>query len=235
MDTQTRCFVKVRSTDDWAELNKRDPDKSFIKFCPDLSLTPATRTTAPPNIAEVNKRLRSEEGRINSRQKMRDLFDLRDKIYTVRSDQFHWDLSSCIELRSWNAINDDGNHDLGEHEHEESNDYEYEINTFVALHESSQARSFWVGRVVDVLSTSRLLVHWYEPPSSGDPYMSKYTASYIMDASRKRQVPWIDEVPGNSVISSFDSLTKSKTLPVAVRKQILEYTSTLGGNQRNQV
>ena len=48
---------------------------------------------------------------------MRDLFDLRDKIYTVRSDQFHWDLSSCIELRSWNAINNDVNHDLGEYEH----------------------------------------------------------------------------------------------------------------------
>ena len=69
VDKQTRCFVKVRSTDDWAELNKRDPDKSFIKFCPYLSLTPATWTTAPSNIAEVNKRLRSEEGRINSRQK----------------------------------------------------------------------------------------------------------------------------------------------------------------------
>lgn len=226
---QTRCFVKMRCTDEWSQLQKTDPDKSFIAFCPDLPLTPNTQTMAPPDLSEVNKRLRSEEGRINSRPKMNALYELRDKIYTNRTDIFHWDPSSCFELSTCNFHNTNDHQDSGNNEEDDSNDYTYDVNSFVVVNESSKVGSFWVARIVEVKSPSCLVVHWYERTTSEDSLMSKYSASYITDTVRKRQVPWTDKIPDSSVISNFESLTRSRTIPMAVRKQIMEFTSTLSG------
>ncbi len=166
--------VRVNLYDDWKILNQ-----SFVKTLPDLSKTPPTEIIDNDNKwktqkAKVTTRFESEETRIHNPSKLGELMELRDSIFRSRRERFHWNLSSCIELKNWNngtsnLVNsppDDNetaiasehntmkNSEHGSDADVQSNDkliqgYSYEVGSFVAvLSESADGRSsFWIGKV----------------------------------------------------------------------------------------
>lgn len=216
----TRCVVKVQTSDEWESIIPNDASKSFILFCPSLLETPPITTKAPPDLHEVNHRLRSEEGRINSSDKMAELYLLRDRIYKKRTDSFHWDVSTGLELSHWSTSTeiDIGNSTAAG---STSNNYVYDLESFVAVNTHG---TFWIARIMEVDDqSSKLLVHWYDAQSSPSPLSTKYSPSYVR--GKTGCVSWTDKVPDESVIVNFDSLTKSKTLPMSVRKQLTDHCS----------
>ncbi len=100
---EARCSVKIHCRGAWEPLSS-GPDSAFLRFVPDVSNTPPTAVQSPTNLVEVNKRLRSEEIRIGSRERMTALRSLRDEVYVSRNLEFHWDLRNCIELRATGLI-----------------------------------------------------------------------------------------------------------------------------------
>ncbi len=94
------CMVKVNIHDDWEPLKPL-----FLVSVPDLINTPPTVISFSADSrlgkakSEFNKRLESEEERIRIPQKVGELKQLRDHIFRSRSERFHWNVSSCIELR----------------------------------------------------------------------------------------------------------------------------------------
>lgn len=214
----TRCAVKVQTSDEWQSIITNDSTKSFIFCCPSLLETPSTTTNPPPDLNEVNQRLRSEEGRINSTDKMADLYSLRDRIYQARTDSFHWDVRTGLELSHWSTPIEN-NIIISVGAGSTSNNYVYDLESFVAVNTHG---TFWVARILEVdEQSSQLLVHWYDAQSSPNPLSTKYTPSYVR--SKNGCVPWTDNVPDESVIVNFESLTKSKTLPMNVRKQLTDH------------
>lgn len=66
---RTGCSVRVGCEDQWHPLVESGEHRGFLRVVPDLSATPKTPAVSPDNIEEVNKRLLSEETRINSRKR----------------------------------------------------------------------------------------------------------------------------------------------------------------------
>ncbi len=103
-----RLMVRAGVYDDWEE-----HPLTFVKKTPDLTKTPSTIISDGTNKdsnnsfaaakAEVTKRIESVEARIRHPQKLLELQKLRDEIFRPRKERFHWNISSCIELR--NTIN----------------------------------------------------------------------------------------------------------------------------------
>ena len=166
----TRCQVRVKSTDCWKSLIGHDEGKSFIKSVPDLSKAPPIFVKCPPGKDKVQLRLNSVEGRVNSRAKMMELYNMRDKVYRSREVPFEWDLTSCVELSCKGQTNegDDAVHQLGDGKlrgrdelgvsngapnlvpTESNNDYSYDLNSFVIVNPESDMARFWVAQVRDV-------------------------------------------------------------------------------------
>ena len=96
----TKCFVKSNCVDPWQPLFKTDMGanpRGILRHCPNLALTPILSIECPDGLDNINKRLVSEEGRINSTEKMIQLHKLRDFVFAARNDEFHWDLSRTVE------------------------------------------------------------------------------------------------------------------------------------------
>ena len=97
----TICHIKQTGHEDWKQLfpGRQRSALGFLKFVPDLAVTPSTHIPCPPDLDNINKRLISEEGRINSTDDMIFLHQLRDDVFRSREDSFHWDLADSIETR----------------------------------------------------------------------------------------------------------------------------------------
>lgn len=97
----TTCHVKKNCHEEWRPLFplKAAGESGILRHSPDLRKTPNLSIVLPEGLKKVNKRFDSEEGRINSVDKMVELHDLRDFVFQSRSDAFHWDLSECVECR----------------------------------------------------------------------------------------------------------------------------------------
>lgn len=233
----TKCEVKVKSVDEWKPLVQKDPFKSFLIFKPDLSKTPSTKTRIPDDEDDVAKRLKSEEGRINSVAKMDSLLEYKDMIYRQKVLPFAWDLNSCSEslgksVPSSGTIHAqelaDGNETSGR-----ENDYLYRLNSFVAVKGSAVdsggleggAQQFWIAKVNKLVShegrVSSLQVHWYESSSTTDALSGRYDPSYLPVKNKRKKIPWVDEVPSESVVINFDSLTRARHIPSAAKKILL--------------
>lgn len=94
----TSCVVKVGVGEDWIPLHKNGRKRGcgFLAFAPDLSLTPPTRIVCPNGSYEITKRIVSEEGRINSTEKLQSLYALRDYVFKEREEPFQWNLSHSV-------------------------------------------------------------------------------------------------------------------------------------------
>lgn len=97
----TQCETKRFCNDAWTPLptSTRGTILGVLRFCPEYQNPPSTVIKCPEGKDEVIKRLSSEEGRINNCQKVLELHNLKDFVFSDRTDKFHWDLSTAIELK----------------------------------------------------------------------------------------------------------------------------------------
>lgn len=95
----TTCHVKQNCGDAWLPLfpYTKNGKAGILRHLPNLSQTPNLNIKCPDGRDKINKRLESEEGRINSSDKMIELHALRDFVFQDRVDSFHWDLPNCVE------------------------------------------------------------------------------------------------------------------------------------------
>lgn len=99
----TKCFVKKQAVDQWQDMFKSDigtNPRGILRYCPDLRKTPPLQIDCPDGKEQVTKRLISEEGRINNTEKMIELYELRDHIFSARTDAFHWNLDQSVETEA---------------------------------------------------------------------------------------------------------------------------------------
>lgn len=100
---RTAIYVKKDCDDKWQKLYpsaKSTESGGILRACPNLAKTPPTNITCPDGLHEVNKRLWSEDERINDSDKMIALNDLRDFVFQSRTDPFHWDLELSVETEA---------------------------------------------------------------------------------------------------------------------------------------
>ena len=221
--------MRVSCSDEWRPL-RGDNLSGFLKTIPDLSMMPATIVTSPDNLDEVNKRLDSEQPRINSVVKQRSLEALRDVVYSSGEETFHWNLRECIE---WNGRFAKGLSSDDSDEEDEKDlgnvipemDLTYELNDLVAtrINIQDEAVPFWIARVQEVVKNNsgsivKLRVHWHELYRGKNAYKGKYAASYV-GTGRGRKA-WEETISVDTVLHRFKTFTRSKELAVADQKAI---------------
>lgn len=217
---RTMCQVRVKSSDEWMCLDSANNKKSFLKFPPNLERTPDTKITCLSDVNEVTKRIESEEWRIASPDKLKDLYDLRDEVFNERVEPFTWNLPNCYETRC--AVERRGGNICGTSiEPVVDNNYDYDVGSFVAIRQSDNNSGFWIAKILEVQDASSVIilkVHWYEAAQSTDTTAAKYRPAYLH--TKRQAVPWIDNVEHQSVIVNFGGLTRANHLPMSTRKII---------------
>ena len=98
---ETRCHVKRNSNEEWSPITStEETNRGVLRFCPNFRNIPSTVVTCPEGKDEVMKRLASEEGRVNSATKMRELHELKDSVFADRVDKPHWNLQNIVEMKA---------------------------------------------------------------------------------------------------------------------------------------
>lgn len=239
-DVSTECHVKVGSKDDWRAFRvSKGKNRGFLVKEPALTDTPPTTITPPTGEEEVTKRINSEEYRINNLKKLRELRELKDRVFTPRTDRFHWDLSDCFELsderRSRHEGHEDQDADVEEGSPQQrvispaelvANDYEYATSSLVAVRsQQDDGAPFWLGKILTCKKdphgkVSRLVLHWLQLDAGANLYDGRYTLSYLQPTRNSRRTAWKSDVSADSVMVNFERLTKRNRLPVAVQKHL---------------
>lgn len=219
----TGCSVKVGCRDEWKALETFSDASGFILFPPDLSRTPPTKTTSPTDLKEVNDRIRSEEHRINDRNRMKSLQELREHVYQSRLDPFHWNLDKCFERRGKYGgafvedvvIDGDGQGPDTEDEDLPKQDLQYTLNYFVAVKGEGCTKEmpFWLGQILATSkdkegATERLSIQWYEVYDNKDVWRGKYRPAKFGDKGSRRL--WQGIIHVNTVYAEFEKLTKKR-------------------------
>lgn len=127
-----------------------------------------------------------------------------------------------------------------------SSKFTYVPGSFVAVQpdgdESNRcpelSSTFWIAKVVSIKKNENesfvrhLKVHWYSPQRQEAPLQSEYYPLYETKVTKSRggnarkfsrkdlKTAWTDEIDTDSVLVTFDSLTKRHLLPLAVRKKL---------------
>lgn len=167
----TLCLVRIGCSDNWSNLSENN--SGFLGRTPGIRLTPPTVLEAPDNLAEVNKCLDSNEARIGDTTKLASLMHLRDRVYTSRSENFHWDMEQAVEMngkyRIPQSFDTDGYSSSGDCKSGMLHyKLDYELYEFIAVKTDDKNSPFWIAEVISIIrdgfdSTARALkVHWYE-------------------------------------------------------------------------
>ncbi len=239
----TACFVRHNQNDEWKELIEGGPSKGhgFLKFPPDLAHTPPLQIAELGGIEEINKRISSEEQRINSTCKMRQLFELRDYVYRQRTERLHWNLKRCVELkgRGYSGVSKERELEPSTTQKEKENvtflsdrvvnDFEYSVGDLVATFiEDDHGCPFWIAKVVKIIRNrdgivSNLKVHWLELFDSRNVFTGKYRPASRV-TKKRTEVEWMDNISSDSVLITFSDLTKTQHLPMSVQKHLRQIT-----------
>jgi len=243
---RTQLNVKINCTDDWASLPNSPNAAGFLRSCPNISATPPTEITQPPNLHEVTQRIDSVETMVGNRSKMESLYKLRDDIYRDRVEPFHWDLHKSPELHGRHKTKSGFTDPALPDEEEDVSvqplfDYCYNIDDFVAVRTTDAQCPFWIGQIKQLFQNDQGVVHrvmlqWYQPynprrgsaASSGaqDIYKAPYTRSFNENGTNGR-VLWTDVVSVCSILVTFHALNTNKRLSVEVQKRIRSALGTL--------
>ena len=222
-----KCEVKVQDNDQW-EAFPSSEGEGFLRFVPHLNATPPTTTKKLPNATEVAKCLDAAEERVKDHGKMETLFELMDKVFTVRNEPFHWDLNTAFELRGDHLPDGEGSimrNGLSEQvetlirpRHGFNPDDLLAVKT-----DEDENTKFWVARVKNVSEVDeqdrakKVTVRWFIP-TGNDPWEAKYTPAFRL-LNGERTV-YEDEIDTACVLIRFESLTTSNRLRVRDKKAI---------------
>lgn len=240
-----KCVVSVKGTlrEEWRLLTTGAENGAacFLKFVPNIEDMPPENLRSPDDKKEVTARIMSEEARIGDTRKIEDLYRLRDEVYKDRSEHFHWDLKTTVELNC-QALRKSHSDKHDEHDTQfalqVSGDssstprLEYKMNSFVAVRGEEEDKSkdvldFWIGEVVDDRrdcsgKVVELSVQWYTFYGKTDIYTAKYKplqGSLQTDekGTKKNTLNiWLDWISVDSVFVNFPKLKADKTLPRVV-------------------
>ena len=234
----TSCFVKVADCEDFKEEIREG--KGFLNFAPDLRATPSLAVVSPKNGTEVDKRLASVQGLMRRRRDVKDLQNLRRKVYRSRVQKFDWKLEQIPEMNGAYApgeaklaskgdeegsdAGDEAEHaDNGEYMDDALMDYAYTAGEFVAvIDEEGDHLGFWITRVKEVREgadgvAEELEVTWFESQKTrgrSNPLDTRYEV-----ATKKGKV-WDGIVSVNSVCATCDSHTPTGFLYASTKKAI---------------
>lgn len=127
---------------------------------------------------------------------------------------------------------------------EPNNKFDYQVGSIVVVKNQASNSDFWIAKVLEVFRfqqnsyISSLRVHWYDRDDEGnpnpDPRSSKFSPCYQVSQPKKRrrvgvsskaqrqrlQKPWCDTIHTDTVRVSFAALTRKRTLPISVQKQL---------------
>ncbi len=236
------CMISVGVTDDWMDIQKLSPSsniKSFTKFAPDLRKTPPLIIKCPEGKEKITECITSAESRITSVDKVDSLISLRDKVFKERTETFHWNIDSCVELNLSGLLRADGDDDddnddailpapMTTEEDTVNVNYRYELNSFVAVKpEDSDGSPFWLAKINHVHLNddnivTKLKIHWFDREGDQDVYISRYFPSYneVNNKKRTKRTPMRDEISVDSVLINFTSLTRKHRLPASVAQHL---------------
>lgn len=107
----TTCFVRKSSAESWIPLfpNVRNVNGAtaaggILKFRPRLDEIPDLSIDCPSGVERITTRFVSEEGRINDTDKMIQLYELRDFVFSSRIDKPHWNLEQIVETEHTSSL-----------------------------------------------------------------------------------------------------------------------------------
>lgn len=76
---------------------------NFLKHLLETDNTSPTKIREPSGNLDVARRLESEEGRINDRNKKLALYAPTDYVFRREGERCHWDIGTCVEYQyRWN-------------------------------------------------------------------------------------------------------------------------------------
>ena len=218
--------MKNNSMDDWQHFMPGWNGTGFGGFLlktPDLRKTPVMKLKAPPNKDEVQKRLDSEETRISSAKHMKDLRDLVEDVYTDKTEKFHWDLSSDVEIML--TVSSEVGILGATADTDNASELVYKTNQFVAIRPDAEGDTnrFWIGKISKAHesaagATRSLTVQWFEKGIGQDEFDAVYKPCTFRKG-RKTTV-WTREVDVAAVLVTFDGLTNRKKLSEETRKRL---------------
>ena len=213
---KTFCEVNVTHDDEWADLITKELANSFLRRPPDLATTPPTVTRVPDNILEINRHLNSVEERIRDPSKMEELRRLRNRVYTARSDSFHWDLDNSYE-ENGDYLNIQSHVSSGEELESDAETYfNYDVGFFVVVKTAPQERSkFWIARILEKLGNNTISVRWYIVKGQQDAFTGQYEVARRPignPQNRSEFIPYDDVIHSKMVLVYFESLTRDGSL-----------------------
>ena len=244
---RTVCHVRNVCTEDWRLLESDSGRgvKSFLRFLPDLSKTPPEIVSAPNDEADTILRIESERSRMN-RHKTRAVLKMKEEVYQDREIPFHWDPSKSPELNSGAILRPNANTSSEINGHGSSNecqnniidsriDHEYEIGTMVAVNtgKDNLSDSFWIGKINDLLSDDegkvhRLRVIWYEYFNivGSNIYNAMFRPCLLLNKDKnERNEPWFGDIDPETILVTFNSLTREKRLPTKLQTYLREHAA----------
>ena len=212
----TCCHAKVQLRDEWEPIGLSNGTKSFLTTVPDLSRTPRMATIPPDDVLEVNKHLSSVEERVRDRQKMAQLMELRDRIYTSRYIPFHWNLSQCYEARG-DYLNENQDERITVNV---PDTFEYQHNAFVAVRpDGSDGYKFWIARILGDAGAEKLRIRWFiSAQGSRDEFVARYEPANVFEGTE--HIPYYETIEKQSVIVYFEKLTTTGRLFRATKTAI---------------
>lgn len=97
--------------------------------------------------------------------------------------------------------------------HERANDFDYDPDSFVAVHRVECGGNFWIAKVISTTSNESsgkvsVKMFWYQPSGSADTLSARYTAAFVTPPSSRGSMPWVGDVEDKTLMVSFPSLTK---------------------------
>lgn len=227
---RTACDVKIFCDDEWEPLPTFAQGlKGFTIHPPSLHLTPSTTIRSPPEREKVLQRLRSEETRINSPEKIGELISLIESVYRNREEPLHWNLEKSFELSGiykTDMVQQPSTEDeeITMHDSIPVCNLPYSRNRFVAVNGEGCTKQmpFWIGQILECIRNEQgviaeLFIRWYEVYDKGNAWSGKYRPAVL--GKGKNTMPWNGTISVDSVITEFSSLTNKK-IRTGVEKEI---------------
>lgn len=219
------CDVKVQEKDAWEPFPSSSAE-GFLKFVPNFRSTPKTKTKELPNFAEISKCLDAAEERVKNDHKMEALRALRDKVFQVREEPFHWNVDCIFEMQGdYLTETEETAHLPPVHVEEQIRpSCGYDPDDFVAVEtKEDENTKFWIARVKSVTEydaqgrAKTLRIRWYVPRGS-DAWSAKYIPAWKV--SNGENTVYEDDVDVACVILRFSSFTTAGRLRVSDKKAI---------------
>lgn len=219
------CDVKVQEKEDWKPF-PTSRAQGFLKFVPNFSDAPPNKTKELTNFLEVSKSLDSAEERVKDDAKMVALRSLRDKVFNVRHETFHWKVDNVFEMNG-DYLTEVEHPVLATSAHVEEQmrpNCGYDPDDLIAVETKEDDNTrFWIGRVKSVSTcdehgrAKKLSIRWYVPRGS-NPWNAKYVPAWKV--SNENRSVYEDTVDVSCIILRFSSFTTAGKLRVSDRKSI---------------